>query len=139
MFLDHLTTSDRPMLKYRLNHEATAKGRSGIGTTKAVPLYEYRCNDCQQVTSVLVRIPSANKQPICEHCQSAKMEKLISKFSFKASWGDSLNWAPSRETTSDVDDSSGASIDKYMGRIKKEMGGQTTSDFNRERRDMKNS
>jgi hypothetical protein len=64
---------------------------------------------------------------------------LISKFSFKASWGDSLNWAPSRETTSDVDESSGASVDKYMGRIKKEMGGQTTSDFDRERRDMKNS
>ena len=104
-----------------------------------MPLYEYRCNDCQQLTSVLVRTPSANKQPTCDHCQSAKMEKLISKFSFKASWGDSLNWAPSRETTSDVDDSSGASIDKYMGRIKKEMGGQTTSDFNRERRDMKNS
>ena len=67
------------------------------------------------------------------------VQRLISKFSFRPSWGNSLNWVPSRETTSDVDESSGASIDKYMGRIKKEMGGQTTPDFNRERRDIKNS
>jgi hypothetical protein len=67
------------------------------------------------------------------------VQRLISKFSFRPSWGNSLNWVPSRETPSDVDESSGASIDKYMGRIKKEMGGQTTPDFNRERRDIKNS
>ena len=104
-----------------------------------MPLYEYRCDDCQKVTSVLVRTMSAEQHPTCEHCQSANMEKLISKFSFRASWGDSLNWAPSRETTGDVDDSSGASIDKHMGRIEKEMGGQTSPEFNRERREMKNS
>ena len=67
------------------------------------------------------------------------MEKLISKFSFRPSWGDSLNWAPSRETTSDLDESSGASVNKYMGRIKKEMGGQTTPEFNRERREIKDT
>ena len=38
----------------------------------------------------------------------------------------------------DLDESSPPSIDNYMGRIKKEMGGQTTSDFDRERRDIKN-
>ena len=102
-----------------------------------MPLYEYRCDDCQKVTAVLVRSSSDDKQPNCEHCQSANVEKLISKFSFRPSWGDSLNWAPSRETTSDLDESSGASVDKYMGRIKKEMGGQTTPGFNRERREIK--
>ena len=40
---------------------------------------------------------------------------------------------------SDVDESNPVSVDNYMGRIKKEMGGQTTSDFNRERKDIKNS
>ncbi len=104
-----------------------------------MPLYEYRCGDCQQITSVLVRTPTTDVQPTCEHCQSANVAKLISKFSFRASWGDSLNWAPNRETTSDVDERSGASIDKYMGRIKKEMGGQTSPEFARERRDIKDS
>ena len=104
-----------------------------------MPLYEYRCGDCQEITSVLVRTASDDKQPSCEHCESVNVQRLISKFSFRPSWGNCLNWVPSRETTSDVDESSGASIDKYMGRIKKEMGGQTTPDFNRERRDIKNS
>ena len=67
------------------------------------------------------------------------MQRLMSKFSFRASWGDSLNWAPSGETMRDLDESSPASIDSYMGRIKKEMGGQTTSDFDRERRDINNT
>ena len=104
-----------------------------------MPLYEYRCDDCQKVTSLLVRSSSDDKQPTCEYCQSANVEKLISKFSFRPSWGDSLNWVPSRETTSDLDESSGASVNKYMGRIKKEMGGQTTPECNRERREIKDT
>ncbi len=104
-----------------------------------MPLYEYRCGDCQGITSVLVRSSSDDQQPTCDHCESANLEKLISKFSFRASWGGSLNWAPSQETTSDLDESSGASVDKYMGRIKKEMGGQTTPEFNRERREIKDT
>ena len=104
-----------------------------------MPLYEYRCGDCHEVTSVLVRTTSGGNQPACEHCESVNMEKIFSRFSFRGSWGNSLNWAPSRETMSDIDESNSASVDNYMGRIKKEMGGQTTSDFNRERKDMKNS
>ena len=104
-----------------------------------MPLYEYRCGDCQEITSVLVRSFSDDKQPVCDHCKSENLDKLISKFSFRASWGDSLNWVPSRETTSDLDETSGASVDKYMGRIKKEMGGQTTPEFNRERREIKDT
>ena len=104
-----------------------------------MPLYEYRCGDCQEVTSVLVRTTSGGNQPGCDHCQSVNMEKIISKFSFRGSWGDSLNWTPSQETMRDVNESDSASIDNYMGRIKKEMGGQTTPDFNRERKDIKNS
>ena len=106
-----------------------------------MPLYEYRCGECQKISSVLTRTVSESdqeKRPNCDHCQSSDMQRLISKFSFKAAWGDSLNWAPSGETMRDLDESSPASIDNYMGRIKKEMGGQTTSDFDRERRDIKN-
>tara|TARA_B100001123_G_C14870751_1_gene851867 strand:+ start:91 stop:405 length:315 start_codon:yes stop_codon:yes gene_type:complete len=104
-----------------------------------LPLYEYRCDDCQEVTSVLFRSWSDEKQPECEHCQSANMQRLVSKFSFRPAWGDSLNWAPSGETSRDVDESSPASIDAHMGRIKKEMGGQVTPEFNRERREMRDS
>ena len=64
------------------------------------------------------------------------MERLMSAFSFRPSWGDSLNWVPSSETARDVDENSPASIDQYMGRIKREMGGQSTPDFDRMRREI---
>ena len=81
-----------------------------------MPLYEYRCGDCQQVTSALVYSWSEDKQPDCEHCGSNNLRRLVSRFSFRPSWGGSLNWVPSRETTSDIDENSPASIDSYMGR-----------------------
>ena len=114
-------------------------GQSSHIWNDQVPLYEYRCYHCKQVTSVLVRTTAADNQLACEHCASVDMEKIISKFSFRGSWGNSLNWVPSRETMSDVNDNSPASVDNYMGRIKKEMGGQTTPDFSREPKDIKNS
>ena len=104
-----------------------------------MPLYEYRCGDCSEITSALVYSWSEEKRPDCEHCGSANLHRLVSRFSFRPSWGGSLNWAPSRETTSDVDENSPASIDGYMGKIKKEMGGQTSPEFDRERREIKDS
>ena len=122
------------MLKCRLIY-----GQSSHIWNDQVPLYEYRCYHCKQVTSVLVRTTAADNQLTCEHCASVDMEKIISKFPFRGSWGNSLNWVPGRETMSDVNDNSPASVDNYMGRIKKEMGGQTTPDFSREPKDIKNS
>lgn len=104
-----------------------------------VPLYEYRCNTCNEKTSALVYSWSESQEPDCGHCGSDDVQRIISKFSIRPSWGDSLNWAPGGETTSDVDETSPASVDAYMGRIKKEMGGQTTPEFDRERREIKDS
>lgn len=44
-----------------------------------MPIYEYRCEDCDRVTSVFVRSASAQVQAACEHCGSAKLKKLMSK------------------------------------------------------------
>jgi putative FmdB family regulatory protein len=101
-----------------------------------MPIYEYRCSACQSVSNFLVYSWSADKQPECRQCGSGDMQRLMSGFSFRASWGDSLNWAPNRETMSDVNEDSAASIDQYMGRIQQEMGGQTTADFDRMRREI---
>ncbi len=63
----------------------------------------------------------------------------MSGFSFRPSWGNSLNWVPSGETARDLDETSPASIDRHMGRIKREMGGETTPDFDRMRREIRGS
>ena len=104
-----------------------------------MPIYEYRCGDCNAVSSKLVYSWSADSAVACRECGGTDMERLMSAFSFRPSWGDSLNWVPSGETARDVDENSPASIDQYMGRIKREMGGQTTSDFDQMRREIRDS
>ena len=104
-----------------------------------MPIYEYRCGDCQSVSSRLVYSWSADRAVECPQCGGIDMERLMSAFSFRPSWGDSLNWVPSGETARDVDETSPASIDQYMGRLKQEMEGQVTPEFNRERREIRES
>ena len=102
-----------------------------------MPIYEYRCQDCQHLNSVLVYSWSEDKERTCGRCNGGNLHRLISQFSFRPSWGDSLNWAPSGETLRDVNEDDPRSVDRFMGRIKQEMGGQVTSDFNEMRREIK--
>jgi putative FmdB family regulatory protein len=44
-----------------------------------VPIYEYRCSDCEGVTSVFVRSAGTEVKARCEHCDSTKLSRLISK------------------------------------------------------------
>ena len=100
-----------------------------------MPLYEYRCADCQRPSTVLVRSPSNAASPTCRHCGGSKLTRLVSRFAFHRAWGESLNWAPSGETMGDVDDDDPRSLDQYMGRVKEEMGWEVTPDFEAMRRE----
>jgi putative FmdB family regulatory protein len=44
-----------------------------------VPIYEYRCADCDAVTSVFVRSAHTEVKAQCEHCDSTNLSRLISK------------------------------------------------------------
>ena len=101
-----------------------------------MPVYEYRCADCNAVSSRLVYSWSSSSPVECRQCGGSDLSRLMSGFAIRKSWGDSLNWVPSRETSSDVDENNPASINRYMGRIKSEMGGQTTPDFDQMRREI---
>ena len=94
-----------------------------------MPLYEYRCQDCRRRSTVLVRSLSGVVEPVCEHCGSGKLTRLISKFSFRRSWGSSLDWAPDSgyPTESDMDDPK--RMAQWMRRMQKEMGDEVTPEF----------
>lgn len=101
-----------------------------------MPLYEYQCDDCRQVTTILVRGQPGASMPTCRRCGGSKLTKLISRFAFHRSWGDSLDWVPSRETLTDVDEDDPHSMDQFMGRMQQEMGGEVSPDFERTRREL---
>ena len=101
-----------------------------------MPLYEYRCDDCQHVNTLLLYSWSTATDNTCRRCGGARLTKLVSRFTVHRSWGESLNWTPSGETMSDVDEDDPHSVDQYLGRIKDEMGGQVTPDFKEMRREL---
>ena len=68
-----------------------------------MPVYEYRCQDCRKVSSVLT-FSWSSSEPKCKHCSGANLTKLISSFSVHRSWGSSLDF-----------DSSGGSMDAFDG------------------------
>lgn len=45
-----------------------------------MPIYEYRCGDCDQVSSFFTRSISAELHPICAHCQGQNMQRRMSSF-----------------------------------------------------------
>ncbi len=50
-----------------------------------MPIYEYRCGDCQAVTAVLVPISRADDPCPCEACGSVRTHRIVSRPSVRLS------------------------------------------------------
>lgn len=44
-----------------------------------MPIYEYRCNACDLISSVLVRSTRVAASVTCEHCGGADLRRLMSR------------------------------------------------------------
>ena len=94
-----------------------------------MPLYEYRCQDCRRRSTVLVRSMSGTEEPSCQHCGGGNLTRLISKFSFRRSWGESLDWAPDSGYPDEVDQEDPRKMAQWMKRMQKEMGDEVGPEF----------
>ena len=101
----------------------------------AMPMYEYKCNQCGQRQSRLVYSWTPEGGLACRGCSSADLSRLMSGFSFHRSWGESLNWMPDN-AAADLDNSHIGSIDSHMGRMGEAMGGNVTPDFHEHRHEI---
>ena len=52
-----------------------------------MPIYEYRCQDCQKISSIFVRSISSPPAPICQSCGSADMARRMSSFAMGKTTG----------------------------------------------------
>jgi putative FmdB family regulatory protein len=69
-------------------------GQEWLGDIK-MPIYEYKCNDCDQIFEILTTSSKAAEIVQCSKCQSEKVNKIISAGSFRLNSGTSLPAAPS--------------------------------------------
>ncbi len=50
-----------------------------------MPIYEFRCNQCKRTTNVFQRSINATVNPVCEHCGSDDLFRLVSRFAIMRS------------------------------------------------------
>ena len=94
-----------------------------------MPLYEYRCQDCRRRSTLLVRTLSGSHEPICQHCGSKSVLRLISRFSFRRSWGDSLESGPESGFPDEADMQDPRKMAQWMRHLQSETGEESTPEF----------
>ena len=87
-----------------------------------MPIYEYRCRTCRKRTSVFVRSMSTAVKARCEHFDSTKLNRLVSRVVAPRSGGDSLD-SFDQSMLADVDENDPRSGARFARRIRDELGG----------------
>ncbi len=109
-------------------------GKLGLapgGASKIVlmPMYDYRCADCRRRSTVFFRTFSDVSDPICPHCRSARMSKLVSRVALLRSEEDRLEALADPGSLAGVDESDPKSVAAWARRMGSEMGEDLGEDF----------
>ena len=92
-----------------------------------MPIYEYHCQVCRKQTSVFVRSMTAAVKARCEHCDSRKLSRLVSRVTVARS-GDPLdNFDESM--MADVDENDPRSVARWARKMQGEMGEELGPEF----------
>lgn len=94
-----------------------------------MPIYEYKCAACAQVTSVLVRGFNDPDELACEHCGGTDLTKIISSVNYHSSQADRLAGYNSKTRQSDGFFRDTRNIGLEAERMLKKAGVEPTDDF----------
>jgi putative FmdB family regulatory protein len=88
-----------------------------------LPIYEYQCNHCKKVFSVLVRGWSAEPSLTCPRCSAHDARRLISRFAVVRSEDSRADdVADMASDLGDVDENDPHSVARWARRMSDEMG-----------------
>ena len=94
-----------------------------------MPIYEYRCTDCQRKVSVLTLRVSEKVDPVCDRCGSRKLTRLMSRFALVRSEESRLDDLSDPSSLSGVDENDPKSMARWMRKMGKELGEDGGEDF----------
>jgi putative FmdB family regulatory protein len=89
-----------------------------------MPIYEYRCSACRRKVTVLTLRISEAVDPVCEHCGSRDLTRLLSRFAMVRSEDSRLDDLTSDAALDGLDESDPKSVARWM----KKMGGELGED-----------
>ncbi|HJU12176.1 MAG TPA: zinc ribbon domain-containing protein [Candidatus Binataceae bacterium] len=87
-----------------------------------MPIYEYECEKCRRKSSILTMRVSEKIDPVCSHCGSTEMSRLMSRFAMPRSEEARLDAMADPSKLGDFDENDPKSVARVMRRMGSEMG-----------------
>lgn len=97
-----------------------------------MPIYEYRCADCREKTTVVTLAVGAPVDPVCRRCGGRNMAKLVSRVAVKRSEESRLESLADPSSLAGLDESDPKSVARWMKKMGREMGEEAGEDFDEE-------
>jgi putative FmdB family regulatory protein len=94
-----------------------------------MPIYEYRCAECRKRSSFLVLNRSTETSLCCSHCQSPRLERLMSRFASPKSEEARMESLADDSALAGLDENDPASMERMMKRMGDEMGEEVGNDL----------
>jgi putative FmdB family regulatory protein len=94
-----------------------------------MPIYEYRCNGCGAVSSVLVRSYAPPDGVVCRRCGQANLKKLVSRVAVLRSEESRIESMADPSNLSGVDENDPRSIARWARKMGQELGEDLGDDF----------
>ncbi len=97
-----------------------------------MPIYEYRCEDCGQISTFLTLSVSAVVEPVCSRCGGQRLKRLVSRVAVFRSEESRLESLADPAKFSDLDENDPKSLARWMKKMGREMGEDLGEDFETE-------
>jgi putative FmdB family regulatory protein len=94
-----------------------------------MPIYEYRCAGCRRKVTVLTLRASEQVDPVCEHCGSRQLTRLMSRFAMVRSEDSRLDDLSDPSSLGGLDEGDPKSMARWMRKMGKELGEDAGDDF----------
>lgn len=95
-----------------------------------MPLFEFRCLDCQKQFTFLAGVIAENAEPSCPRCASMQLKKLISRVTRGRSDDERMDVMADRLETTDMDDP--RDLRRFAREMGREMSAETGEDMSDE-------
>jgi putative FmdB family regulatory protein len=92
-----------------------------------MPLFEYRCEECKRKFTLLVGMVAEGPKQECPRCGSARIRKLISRFTIARTEDDILDDMADPSSLGDPEDPK--AMADWLRRVSREMGEDLGDDF----------
>ena len=94
-----------------------------------MPIYEFKCRDCDRLTSIFVRTPSAEYEAVCAQCGSGDLTRLVSRFAVVRGEDAMLDTLEDDSLLSGVDESDPRSVAAWARKMSSRFGEEMEPEF----------